>query len=472
MVNADVMDGIDRALRETRQSSAPFGGIQVVLIGDLYQLPPVPSQDDGELKFIRHRYESLWFFDSNSWQTADFDVQKLSIIHRQTEDHFARALAEVRIGEVTASTLQLLNSKGSRTPPADRVVTLCTTNGAARETNQRRLGQLAGEAVIALAEVVGNLPESQMPAPKELALKPGAQVMFVKNDREKRWVNGTVGLVERLEFLTEGSLGSVWVNVDGASYLVGREEWASSKYSYDRRSGRLSRTTDASVCQFPLTLAWAITIHKSQGSTLDSVIIDLGDRAFAAGQAYVALSRVRMLNGLYFTRPLRANDAKLDPDVARFTKLASRGLRAAAIGVDTRSSAPAQAAKQSRATSAEPAPSRPTSAQSAEASHSTSAPVAEVFPPGECRHGMMVGTCTLCASPPAGVPRIVFLTEGGTAFHIREDCPAVIDAHGDLLARGQGIHHMRRVPWVEANEERDPCRLCVRSSAGSARLTN
>jgi ATP-dependent DNA helicase PIF1 len=324
MLTADLMDAIDRSLRETRDSGAPFGGVQVVLIGDLYQLPPVPSKDKGELEFLRHKYESLWFFDSNVWPRGNFSIQKINVVHRQSEEAFTKALAQIRIGTVTAATLELLNRQGKRTPPTDRVVFLCTTNDAARRTNQERLERLPGSAIIARAEIRGNLPESSMPAPLRLELKPGAQVMFVKNDRENRWVNGTVGIVERFEVDSNGSIRSIWVLVDGVSHLVGQEEWTNSAYSYDRRSGRLTRTTDASVRQFPLMLAWAITIHKSQGSTLDSAIIDLGDGAFAAGQTYVALSRIRMLNGLYFSRPLRASDVKLDLDVSRFTKFTAR----------------------------------------------------------------------------------------------------------------------------------------------------
>ncbi len=312
MVNADLMDAIDRSLRQARNKrTEPFGGVQVILFGDPFQLPPVPPRDPEERAYYADRYRSAWFFDALVWQEATLNRVELTHIHRQRDDRFKQLLNGVRYGVVTAEMAAELNAAGARPAPQSDVMTLATTNAIVNRINSGALERLPGAALRAEAEVNGEFRAGSFPAEESLELKPGAQVMFLRNDADQRWVNGTVGTVERIE-------GNVWVEVDGELFEVEPATWERHKYSYDAETKTLSKDVVAEFVQFPLRLAWAVTIHKAQGKTFDRAVIDLGSRAFSPGQTYVALSRITSLEGLYLTRPLRPSDVRVDEHVRRF----------------------------------------------------------------------------------------------------------------------------------------------------------
>ncbi|WP_144875247.1 ATP-dependent RecD-like DNA helicase [Microbacterium sp. 1.5R] len=343
MVNADLMDAIDRSLRQARgKRGIPFGGVQVIMFGDPYQLAPVPPRGD-ELRYVKDHYRSFWFFDAKVWAgssaegegdgglfavdtRAELHVRELVQIHRQNDDGFKAMLNAVRYGRVTAEIAGVLNAQGARTPPDPEpgevpMITLATRNDIVNGINGRHLAALPGKEQTAKAEISGEFGrgEASLPAETELKLKVGAQVMFLRNDTSMsgeppRWVNGTIGTVVRI-------LGeTVRVEIDGEEVDVEPAVWERFRYSYEQATKKLTRDVIAEFTQFPLRLAWAVTIHKSQGKTYDRAIVDLGSGAFAPGQTYVALSRLTSLDGLYLSRPLRPSDIRVDEDVRRFMR--------------------------------------------------------------------------------------------------------------------------------------------------------
>ena len=349
MVNADLMDAIDRSLRQARgRRGEPFGGVQVVMFGDPYQLAPVPPRGD-EARYVQDHYRSFWFFDAKVWAgastgsgtdsggsaneglfevdtRAELHVRELVQIHRQSDDGFKSMLNAVRYGRVTAEIADILNTQGARTPPEPEpgevpMITLATRNDIVNAINSRHLAALPGKEQTARAEINGDFGrgEAALPAESELKLKVGAQVMFLRNDtamsgEPPRWVNGTIGTVTRILG------GAVRVDIDGEEVDVEPAVWERFRYAYDPNTKKLSRDVVAEFTQFPLRLAWAVTIHKSQGKTYERAIIDLGSGAFAPGQTYVALSRLTSLDGLYLSRPLRPRDIRVDEDVRRFMR--------------------------------------------------------------------------------------------------------------------------------------------------------
>jgi ATP-dependent DNA helicase PIF1 len=316
MVNADLMDAIDRALRQARARTAePFGGVQIVLFGDPYQLAPVPGDAD-ERAYFTDTYRSMWFFDAKVWNEAELKIFELTEIHRQHESDFKAMLNAVRHGRVTKEIADRLNEMGARRAPDDGTITLATRNDTVNRINAFALKRLPGRVLSAKAEIAGDFGSRTYPADETLELKVGAQVMFLRNDTGQggdapRWVNGSIGTVTRID-------STVFVDVDGRTHEVEPAVWEKYKYTYDPVHKKLSKDVVAEFTQFPLRLAWAVTIHKSQGKTYDSAIVDLGARAFSPGQTYVALSRLTSLEGLYLTRPLRPSDIMVDDNVRRF----------------------------------------------------------------------------------------------------------------------------------------------------------
>ncbi|MEO5535057.1 MAG: AAA family ATPase [Pseudolysinimonas sp.] len=314
MVNADLLDAMDRSLRQARQRPhEAFGGVQIILFGDPYQLAPVPGENEERAYFADH-YKSMWFFDAKVWDEADLRIYELTTIHRQHELEFKRLLTAVRHGAVTAEMAGRLNEVGARPAPTEGAITLATTNAAVARINAQGLGRLPGISRSAVAEVTGEFGNRTFPADEKLDLKLGAQVMFLRNDTgmDRRWVNGTIGEVVSI------GRGTVTVEVDGEDFEVQPAVWERYKYSYEAATKTLKKDVVAEFTQFPLRLAWAVTIHKSQGKTYDRAIVDLGPRSFAPGQTYVALSRITELEGLYLTRPLRPSDIIVDDNVRRF----------------------------------------------------------------------------------------------------------------------------------------------------------
>ena len=313
MVSADLLDAIDRSLRQARKRQAePFGGVQLVMFGDPFQLAPVPPSDPDERAWLRDTYRSMWFFDAHVWREAEMRIHTLREIHRQHDEEFRQLLTAVRYGQVTAEMAARLNEVGARPAPDDGTITLASRNATVTRINAQRLELLPGRSMTAAAEVIGDFGGARtFPADERLELKEGAQVMFLRNDADQRWVNGSVGVVSRVD-------RTVHVEIDGEEHEVEPIVWEKLKYSYDPDTRELSRDVIGEFHQFPLRLAWAVTIHKSQGKTYDRAVVDLGARAFSPGQTYVALSRIRSLDGLYMTRPLQPRDIFVDDDVMRF----------------------------------------------------------------------------------------------------------------------------------------------------------
>jgi ATP-dependent DNA helicase PIF1 len=321
MVSADLLDSMDRALRMARKRKEPFGGVQVVLFGDPYQLAPVPGTAE-ERAYYEHQYRSMWFFDAHVWEEAELGIAELQLIHRQRDEEFRALLTAVRHGRVTAEMAATLNEAGARPLPADAPLTLASRNDIVASINRSALKALPGREATSLAEVEGEFGTRAFPADEDLRLKEGAHVMMLRNDAEGRWVNGSMGVVARIR------PGHLTVEIDGERHDVEPATWERFRYAYSPGSGELRREVVAEFRQLPVRLGWAVTIHKSQGKTFDAARIDLGRKAFSPGQTYVALSRLTGLDGLYLTRPLIPGDVIVDPDVRRY--MADRRKAAAA----------------------------------------------------------------------------------------------------------------------------------------------
>ncbi len=313
MVRADIFDGINRFLQLARKNKEPFGGVQVCVIGDLFQLPPIIS--NGEKEFFAQYYDSPFFFATQAYEDANFETIQFSTIHRQNDGEFIRILNAIRTGNCDKDSLAILEKRvNPKVTPAPGTLVLTSTNALAENINNSKLAQLAGTSHQYEGEIKGEfgLKDARLPSPEQLELKVGAQVMFVKNDSDGRWVNGTIGIVE--------SLGDeeIRVRVGDITHKVEQEKWSSIGYEFSEIEGKIVEKTLGSYMQFPLMLAWAVTIHKSQGKTLERVIIDLGSGAFAAGQLYVALSRCKTLTGIALKQPVTRRDILCDDKVVEF----------------------------------------------------------------------------------------------------------------------------------------------------------
>ena len=311
MVRSDLMWAIDQSLRVNRgRPREPFGGVRLLLFGDLHQLPPV-VQEAEVAEHLDSSYGGPFFFTVPALQdgagTAFIELQH---VFRQDDSALIEVLDRIREGDAGADELELLNSRVSpiRTlAEGDPFVILTPTNAAANRINAAYLEALPGRAYAYEAGVTGDFSDSAQPTDSTLMLKEGAKVILLRNDPDRRWVNGTIARVSRL------AEDQVWVEIDGEEHEVEPVAWENRRYAYDQAAQKIVETVAGTFKQFPLRLAWALTIHKSQGLTLDRVYIDLGRGTFAHGQAYVAISRCRSLAGLAFARPLRPQDVLFDP---------------------------------------------------------------------------------------------------------------------------------------------------------------
>ena len=313
MVRADIFDGINQFLKLARKNNKPFGGVQICVIGDLFQLPPVVSNEEKE--FFADYYNSPFFFAAHAHKEAEFELVEFSDIHRQNDLEFIDVLNAIRSGDCGNDKLEVLQKRvHPKATPAQGTLVLTTTNALAENINNTKLAQLTSQVKKYTGEIKGEfgMKGARLPAQEQLVLKVGAQVMFVKNDPDKRWVNGTIGIVEELED------EHIRVKVGSESHRVAKEKWKTIAYEFEEITSKVVEKTIGSYTQFPLILAWAITIHKSQGKTLDRVIIDLGNGAFAAGQLYVALSRCKSLSGIALKQPITQSDISCDGEVVSF----------------------------------------------------------------------------------------------------------------------------------------------------------
>jgi ATP-dependent DNA helicase PIF1 len=319
MVRSDIMWAIDQSLRVNRgRAREPFGGVRLAMFGDLHQLPPVI--DEGEVaSHLETEHGGPFFFDVGALREGHGTALiELSQVFRQRDEALIGVLNKVRDGEADEDDLAALNERVHpiRTlSEGQPYVILVPTNAAAKRINAAYLEALTGRPQAYQAGVTGEFSESAQPTDATLFLKPGAKVMLLRNDPDRRWVNGTIARVARLE------PDKVWVEVDGEEHEVERVSWENRRYAYDKAEEKIVETVAGTFKQFPLRLAWALTIHKSQGLTLDKVYIDLGRGTFAHGQAYVALSRCRTLEGLALARPLRPSDILFDPAVTAYRRL-------------------------------------------------------------------------------------------------------------------------------------------------------
>ncbi|MEO1206890.1 MAG: AAA family ATPase [Pseudomonadota bacterium] len=322
MVRSDLMAAIDQSLRINRgRPREPFGGVRLVMFGDLHQLPPV-VQEAEVAEHLESQYGGPFFFTVSALQEgAGTSLIELSQVFRQSDEELIDVLNRIRDGDVTEDDLVGLNERVSpiRTlGEGDPYVILTPTNAAAQRINAAFLDALPSRPFVFEAGVTGEFSQGAHPTDTRLVLKVGAKVILLRNDAERRWVNGTVARIARL---TEDQ---VFIDVGGKEYELDQVAWENRRYAFDQSQEKIVETIAGTFKQFPLRLAWALTIHKSQGLTLDRVYIDLGRGTFAHGQAYVALSRCRTMEGLTFARPLQPRDIMFDPSALGYRDVFER----------------------------------------------------------------------------------------------------------------------------------------------------
>lgn len=306
MIRADHFDMMNESLKILCDNEAPFGGVQLVIFGDLYQLPPV-VQAGADSEFIEHNYESPFFFSSSAYSEANISVVELEEIYRQSDPVFIDILNAVRTGDNIPEALAALNQhvgKAIKLP-----VYLCTTNATAEYINREAIKRIPGQLHKFSANVSGKVP--QAPAPEMLSLKVGSNVMFCRNDQERRWVNGTTGVVTHLD-------GHIKIKTASGEFVPERISWDAVEQVYNSGTREIEKRIVGCFEQYPLIPADAITIHKSQGATIEKAVIDLGRGIFAHGQLYTALSRCRSLENLSLSRALVAKDVLVSQQVREF----------------------------------------------------------------------------------------------------------------------------------------------------------
>ena len=319
MVRADIIDAVDRILRVySRNLREPFGGKQILLVGDVFQLEPVVKGDEREI--LNRFYPTPYFFSARVFNQIDLVSIELQKVYRQTDATFVGVLDHIRNNAVGATDLQLLNTRyGTQIEEseADMYITLATRRDNVDHINDKKLAELPGEPVTFSGEITGDFPESSLPTSQELVLKPGAQIIFIKNDFDRRWVNGTIGIISGFDPFEE----TLYVITDdGKECDVKRESWRNIRYKYNEEKKQIEEEELGTFTQYPIRLAWAITIHKSQGLTFSRAVIDFTGGVFAGGQAYVALSRCTSLEGIQLKKPVSRADVFVRPEIIGFAE--------------------------------------------------------------------------------------------------------------------------------------------------------
>lgn len=319
MVRADLLDCVNQFLKmHGPKRNKPFGGVQLVFIGDLYQLPPVVSYKEKEI--FSSLYESPYFFDSKAFKETKFELIELEKIYRQTEEDFIKILNAVRNRSVDDELLTFLNKNVNfdfEPHPDDGFIELVTVNAKAEEINYKRLQKLTGKMYTYEGVIDGDFDERSYPAPHILDLKVGSQIMLTNNDELRRWVNGSVGIIHKIKETKDGD--EIWVKLENKELVkIMPHSWEMYKFTYDKINRKITTKTSGTFTQYPLILSWSVTIHKSQGKTFQKVIVDMGRGSFAHGQTYVALSRCTSLSGLVLRVPIQKHHILLDWKVVKF----------------------------------------------------------------------------------------------------------------------------------------------------------